>query len=98
SGDVVFRSPTSTETNRVLLLLPFPESIVEARDVELKILDSDGQTRAPDDVVYDRKGIYCTVAIGAEQALRAELRYTAFGREQFDYALPPARRLRSVAI
>ena len=31
-------------------------------------------------------------------AVTADVRFTAFGRDRFDYSLPPARQLRSVAL
>jgi prepilin-type N-terminal cleavage/methylation domain-containing protein len=98
TGSVVFRATPNTNTNRVLLAIPFPDTIVEARDVELRVLNAAGQAQTPTEVVYDRRGIFCTLPTGSGEPLTAQVKYTAFGRENFALALPPARQLRSVSI
>jgi prepilin-type N-terminal cleavage/methylation domain-containing protein len=104
TGSVVFRHPGGASGDRVLLLIPFPDQIVEARDVHLQVRQAGtgagraGSDVAASDVVYDRSGIYFTTPIDRSQPLTADVRFTAFGRERFDYALPPARQLRSVVV
>ena len=111
AGRAVFRHPGNTGESRVLFVLPFPEDIVEARDVELVVRpvgagagaavlpgDALGDATPLTDVVYDRSGIYGTCRVSPGRALAADVRFTAFGRERFDYALPPARQLRSVSV
>lgn len=99
TGRVVFRHPGGKDDAPVLLFVPFPEAIVEARDVELKLVPGEGgKGKAPPQVVYRREGIYCAVPMERGQSLTAEVRFTALGRRRFDYALPPAEQLQSVAI
>jgi len=98
AGTVVLRSVANTDSKRMLLALPFPEAVVEARDVQLKVTAPDGTVQTPADLVYDRRGIFCTLPAERGEALTAQVNYTAFGREQFELALPPARELRSVDI
>ncbi len=98
AGTIVLRSAANANTPRVLLAIPFPDSVVEARDVELKVTAADGTTHTPTDVVYDRRGIFCTLPTDRGEPFTAQVAYSAFGREQFVLALPPARQLRSVAI
>jgi hypothetical protein len=82
-GSVVLRAAANVNTNRVLLAIPFPDEVVEARDVELKVTAPGGIAVAPQDIVYDRTGIYCTVPTDRGEPLTAEFGYTAFGRERF---------------
>ena len=98
TGTVVLRAAANAEANRILLAIPFPEAIVEARDVNLKVTAADGKALAPTDVVYDRRGIFCTLPGNVGEPFTAQVSYTAFGREQFELALPLARQLRSVAV
>lgn len=97
-GTVQFRAAANATSERVLLVIPFPEAVAEARDVDLRVTRADGTVLAPTEVVYDRKGIVCTVPAGGGEPLTARVNYTAFGREQFELALPPARQLRSVVV
>ena len=98
AGTVALRSAASADTKRMLLAIPFPEGVVEARDVQLKVTASDGTVQTPTDLVYDRRGIFCTLPADRGEPLTARVNYTAFGREHFVLALPPARELRSVDI
>jgi prepilin-type N-terminal cleavage/methylation domain-containing protein len=109
SGRVVFRHPGGVTDQPVVLVIPFPEGIVEARDVQIQMRRTGATTVVPPqgartqgdlllDVVYDKSGIYATCLMNRTDVLAADIHFTAFGREQFDYALPPARQLRSVAI
>ena len=98
TGTVVLRSAANATGDRLLLAIPFPEDVVEARDVQLKVTAPDGTVLTPTDLVYDRRGIFCTLPVDHGEPLTAQINYTAFGREQFELALPPARELRSVAI
>jgi prepilin-type N-terminal cleavage/methylation domain-containing protein len=95
SGRVVFRHPGGKDA--VLLFVPFPDSIVEARDVELKVTRlGDNQPHVPDKVLYRREGIYCVCPAEPGQSLAADVRFTALGRDRFDYRLPPAQQLQSL--
>jgi prepilin-type N-terminal cleavage/methylation domain-containing protein len=102
TGHVNFRHPGGTAERRVLLVVPFPQDIVDARDVQLQVQRTSTRVAPPNrnnpllDVVYDKSGIYATCLLNRGEILAADLTFTAFGREQFDYALPPARELRSV--
>jgi prepilin-type N-terminal cleavage/methylation domain-containing protein len=97
TGRVVFRHPGGKDS--VLLFVPFPEAIVEARDVELKVTRlGDGQPYTAGQVLYRREGIYCSCPADPGQSLAADLRFTALGRDRFDYRLPPARQLQAVQI
>ena len=98
SGTMVLRSAPNSADNRTFLAIPFPDGIVEARDVELKVSTPDGIVFTPEDVVYDRRGIFCTLPQDRGEPLTANVGFTAFGREQFTWPLPPARQLRSVSM
>jgi hypothetical protein len=98
-GRLVFRHPGGKDPAGVLLFVPFPEAVVEARDVELHL------TRGPDlrpftpaQVLYRHEGIYCLCDLKPEQSLTARVRFTALGRERFAYRLPPAQQLQAVTI
>lgn len=98
-GQVVFRHPGGTDQAPVLLFVPFPEAIVEARDVNLVLKRGPGQPpRAPDQVLYRKEGIYCLCVMDPRQTLTAEVQFTALGRERFEYRLPPAQQLQEVAL
>ena len=98
-GQVVFRNPGGTDGEKVLLFVPFPEAIVEARDVELSLMaGTDPQSYAANQVLYRREGIYCLCTMNRRQPLTANVRFTALGRDRFEYRLPPADQLQSVAI
>ncbi|MBN1763852.1 MAG: prepilin-type N-terminal cleavage/methylation domain-containing protein [Sedimentisphaerales bacterium] len=99
TGQVVFSQPGGTDKSPVLFMIPFPENIVEARDVQVNLLSTeDGEVYTPEDIVYRRQGIYCTCKMNKKQTLTAQVSFTALGREQFDYRLPPAHMLESVTI
>lgn len=99
TGRIVFRHPGGARDGRVLLVVPFPDNILEARDVQLTVLRPGGrEAQAPANVVYDRSGIYSVFALDPQAALTADVKFTALGREEFVYALPPARQLRAVAV
>jgi hypothetical protein len=97
TGQVVFRHPGGKDP--VLLFVPFPDQIVEARDVELKLLGArDRQPVTPTQLLYRREGIYCIPPPDAAQPLIADVRFTALGRDRLDYRLPPAQHLQSIQI
>lgn len=97
SGRIVFRHPGGKDP--VLLFIPFPEAIVEARDVELKLTRlGDRQPYTAGQILYRRDGIYCSCPVQPGEVLAAEVRFVALGRDRFDYRLPPARELQSVQI
>jgi prepilin-type N-terminal cleavage/methylation domain-containing protein len=98
-GRIVFRHPGGKDAGPVLLFVPFPEAIVEARDVELTL--TRGRERkpyTPSQLLYQREGIYCVCAMDRDQPLVAEVRFTALGRERFVYRLPPAQQLQAVTV
>jgi hypothetical protein len=97
TGRIVFRHPGGKDP--VLLFIPFPEAIAEARDVELKLTRL-GEQRpyTGGRVAYRRDGIYCTCPTEPGEVLAAEVRFVALGRDRFDYRLPPAQQLQSVQI
>jgi prepilin-type N-terminal cleavage/methylation domain-containing protein len=98
-GRVVFRHPGGKDGSSVLLFVPFPEAIVEARDVEVKLTRGrDQQPYAPSRVHYSREGISCLCTLAPEQTLVADVRFTALGRDRFLYRLPLAQQLRQVSI
>jgi hypothetical protein len=99
SGRVVFRHPGGKSQEPVLLVIPFPEDTLEARDVQLSLVRAaDGKQHPTGDIIFHRKGIYCACFMDNGEPLAADVSFTAFGRERFQYALPPARQLRSVAV
>lgn len=97
-GRLVFRHPGVMEEAPVLLFVPFPDAIVEASNVELKLTDAEGKPYRADEVVYRREGIYCTCSMTPEQELTADVKFTALGRDRFEYRLPPAKELQAVNI
>ena len=98
-GRIVFQHPGGKDGTSVLLFVPFPEAIVEARDVDLTLTGApDGKPHVPTQVLYRREGIYCLCTMDRQQALAADVRFTALGRDRFEYRLPPAEELKSVAI
>jgi hypothetical protein len=98
-GRIVFRHPGGTDKSPVLLFVPFPEAIVEARDVELKLTSGpEKKPFVPSQVLYRREGIYCVCPLEKDQSLTAEVRFTALGRNRFEYRLPPAQQLQSVSV
>src|SRR5262249_8377657 len=48
--------------------------------------------------LYRREGIYCLCTTDGEKPLTADVRFTALGRDRFEYRLPPAQQLQSVSI
>jgi hypothetical protein len=98
-GRVVFERPEGSGKSPVLLVVPFPEAIVEARDVELKLTGGPaGKPQVPSQILYRKDGIYCLCSPEGGQPLTAEVRFTALGRDRFEQRLPPAEQLRAVAI
>jgi prepilin-type N-terminal cleavage/methylation domain-containing protein len=98
-GRIVFRHPGGTDESPVLLFVFFPDATVEASDVELTLTSGpERKPYTPKQVLYRREGIYCLCAMEREQTLAADLRFTAIGRDRFDYRLPPAQQLQSVVI
>ena len=95
TGRVAFRHPGGTDP--VLLFIPFPEDIVEARDVELKLTRA-GQPVVPAQLLYRQDGIWCVCPPELKDPLTAEVRFTALGRDRFEYRLPPARQLQSIKV
>ena len=99
SGQVDFQPPAGSEPGPVTVTLPFPENILEARDVQLRVVRPGSTEALPlRDVHYTREGILFTCMAVPGQPLTADVSFTAFGRDQLDYALPPAQQLRSVSI
>ena len=99
AGRVVFRHPGGPRDSRVVLAIPFPHDIQEARDVEITLLRPHGAPPAPPyEVIYNRRGIYCICLPEPGQPVTADVRFTALGRDQFDYPLPAARQIRSISI
>jgi len=95
TGRIVFKHPGGKDP--ILLFVPFPEAMVEARDVDLKVTRAaDRQSFTPSQVLYRREGIYCLCNIEPGQSLAANLRFIALGRDRFEYRLPPARELQSL--
>ena len=97
-GRVNFRHSGGLETNRVLLLIPFPDEIVEARDVQVKIARAAGEPTQGEEISYEKRGIFYSAIAAPSQLLSADISFAAFGRENFSYVLPPARQLRAVNV
>lgn len=99
AGQIVFQPSGGAKDDRVLLVIPFPDNALEARDVQLKVFRrGSAQPISLNEVAYSKKGIYCVCDMTRGQTLTADVSFTALGREQLNYPLPPARQLRSVAI
>ena len=95
AGRLVFRHPGGPDP--VLLFIPFPEDIVEARDVELTLTRA-GQPVAPAQILYRQDGIWCVCPPELKDPLTAELRFTALGRDRLEFRLPAARQLQSIKV
>ncbi|HVF10842.1 MAG TPA: prepilin-type N-terminal cleavage/methylation domain-containing protein [Abditibacteriaceae bacterium] len=99
TGRITFRHPGDAGGSQVLLIVPFPDNTQEARNVQLTLLrNGRPEAQSPNNVIYDRTGIYYLASLPRGEPLTANVNFTALGREQFDYDLPPARQLRSVTI
>jgi hypothetical protein len=97
TGRIVFRHPGGKDP--VQLFVPFPDSIVEARDVELKLMPVAAKQPNPvSEIQYRRDGIYCLVTAEPGQSFTANVRFNAHGRDRFDYRLSPAQQLQSIKI
>ena len=95
SGRIHFRHPGGKDP--VTLFVPFPESIVEARNVELKL--TEGLDKRPGvQILYRREGIYCICPADSTGTLAADVRFTALGRDRLEFRLPPAQQLQAVKI
>jgi hypothetical protein len=82
-----------------LLFVPFPQDIVEASGVELTLRDKQNQQPfAPTQLIYQKDGIHCVCTLAPQRTLVADVRFTALGRNRFEYSLPPARQMKSVEI
>ncbi|MFT5109921.1 MAG: prepilin-type N-terminal cleavage/methylation domain-containing protein [Pseudoalteromonas tetraodonis] len=92
-GEIEFSNP-STGSNQVALAIPFPRGTLEAWDVFLHLPDG----TEPADVTYNEKGIFWRIQLGQGEKVSAKVAFTALGREQFEYMLPPAHRLKSVRL
>ncbi len=98
SGTLNFRRAAG-DSNPILLVIPLPEGRAEARDVRLTLTrQSDSSTWDPDNLVYHEQRLYWSGNVPDNETLVAEFEFVALGREQFEYALPPARQLRLVEI
>ena len=96
-GRIAFRSAGGPDP--VLLFVPFPDGAVEARDVDLTLTNAaDRQAVVPTRLVYRRDGIYCVVPPDPARVYAADVKFTALGRDRFDYRLPPAQQLRDVRL
>ena len=93
TGTVAFRHPGGTEP--ALLVILFPESVVEARDVRLEPSNVDGTPAENVKVLYRNDGVACVVPPGA---YRANVHFTALGRDRFVYPLPACQRLDRLAL
>ena len=75
----------------------FPGGTTEARDVTLKFITETG-AEEPENVIYDREGIFWTGILPENKETRAEISFVALGRNSFEYILPPSQRANMVEI
>lgn len=98
-GRVVFQNPGDREKRPVMLFIPFPNDSVEARDVQVNLIGkADKKPLTPDRIIYHREGIYCLCSVEKGKHLEAAVSFTSFGRERFEYTLPPAQQLRALDV
>ncbi len=75
----------------------FPRGTTEARDVSLKFITETG-AEEPENVIYDREGIFWTGILPEDKEIKAEISFIALGRNSFEYILPPSQRANMVEI
>jgi hypothetical protein len=75
----------------------FPGGTTEARDVSLKFITETG-AKEPENVIYDREGIFWTGILPENKEIKAEIAFVALGRNSFEYILPPSQRANMVGI
>ncbi len=85
SGTFVWQTE---QAGAVKLVFPFPAGAVGARDVSLRIADSEGNFIEPAGVIYALQGIYWRGEVTANTELTAKVTYRASGFDRFTYRLP----------
>ena len=93
TGEIAFSNPAG-DGGAVALAIPFPRGTLEAWDVFLHLADGS----EPPDVTYNEHGIFWNTRLEPGESVTAKIAFTALGREQFEYMLPPAHRLKSVSV
>lgn len=87
----------STKDGPVRLDFKFPGGTTEARDVSLKFVTESG-TEEPENVIYDRDGIFWVGTLPEKGNVKAEVSFIAQGRNSFEYYLPAAHRTKGIRI
>ncbi len=86
-------------TGAMSVIVPFPVGQSEIRDISFRLSSpGDDAPREPDDAVLHASGIYWRAEAVPAAPLTVEVKFTALGREQFQYRLPPAQKLNKVSI
>ena len=99
-GTLVLQYPKETPGD-VIIAIPFPKDITEARDVKLVVNQEKNPSKTknfkePDNVVYHQKGIYWEGTLPKGAKITAQFNFVAIGRERFVYSLPSSRQIRSI--
>jgi prepilin-type N-terminal cleavage/methylation domain-containing protein len=81
----------------VRLDFKFPGGTTEAKDVSLKFITGN-ESQEPEDVIYDREGIFWTGTLPEEKDVKVEIAFTASGRDKFEYSLPHANKTKDIQI
>ncbi|MEK7484752.1 MAG: type II secretion system protein [Planctomycetota bacterium] len=97
-GTLTFRHP-GDEDKPVLLAIPFPHGVTEARDVKLMLtLGTNAKPIEPDNVLYNQSGIFWSGTIPKDTSINASINFLATGREHFIYVLPLSRQMREIKL
>lgn len=97
-GTITFRHPSEEDT-AILLAIPFPQGVTEARDVKLMLtLGENQKAQEPDNVIYHQTGIFWSGNIPKDSRITASIHFLAVGRENFVYVLPRSRQMREVKL
>lgn len=87
------------DSGQLAVIVPFPKGQSAIRDISFRLSDPGKETSwEPDDVILHPSGIYWRAENVPDTPLNAEVKFTALGREQFQYRLPPAQKLNRVDI
>ena len=89
--------PLENKKDPIRLDFKFPLGTTEAKDVSLKFISESGSYE-PQNVIYDREGIFWIGIINENKPLKAEISFIAHGRNRFEYELPPAFRSENLNI
>jgi len=81
----------------ILLIYPFPENTLQAREVFLEITFDNEQWQEPENVHYSHAGVYWSGLLNHE-LFKVRLKFRLLGQDQFIYHLPGTGRTAKVEV